>query len=78
MIIDTHSHLNFKAFNKDREKVIKDCLKNNLLVINVGSNYETSQKAVEISQKGIYTAVGLHPIHVDKEAFDVEKYKKLA
>ncbi len=78
MIIDTHAHLNFKAFDEDREEVIKKCLKANLTVINVGSNYLTSKKAVEISRKGIYASVGLHPIHVDKEVFDIERYKELA
>ncbi len=77
MIIDTHSHLNFKAFDKDREVIIKKCL-NSVIVINIGSNYLTSEKAVQISQKGIYATVGLHPIHVKKEEFDFKKYKELA
>ncbi|MDD5606379.1 MAG: TatD family hydrolase [Candidatus Pacebacteria bacterium] len=78
MIIDTHSHLNFKAFDKEREKIIQKCLDTNLVIINVGSNYKTSQKAVQIARKGIYASIGLHPIHINKEIFDVKKYKKLA
>jgi len=97
MLIDTHSHLNIKAFELDREKTIKRCLENNVWMINIGTNYETSKKAVEIAEKyekGVYAAIGLHPINletglvkmkVDKKEgvhfekeFDYEKYKKLA
>jgi len=68
MIIDTHSHLNFNAFNIDREKVIKRSLENNIWMINVGTNFETSKKAVEIAQKyekGVFSSIGLHPINLD-------------
>ena len=51
MLIDAHSHLNFIAFDKDRDKIIKECLENNVWMINIGTNYQTSKKAVEISQK---------------------------
>ncbi len=50
-------------------------------MINIGSNYETSKKAVDIAKqydKGIFAAVGLHPIHAQDEEFNVEKYKELA
>ncbi|MEA3295919.1 MAG: TatD family hydrolase [Patescibacteria group bacterium] len=71
MIIDTHSHLNFSAFDKDRDKVIKNCLNNNINMIIVGVNYATSKKAVEISEKykkGVYSAIGLHPLSVETNA----------
>ncbi len=66
MIIDSHAHLNFKSFDKDRGKVIEKCLKEDVWVLNVGSKLETSRKAVEIAKEyseGVYAAVGLHPIH---------------
>ena len=62
-MIDTHAHLNFKAFNKDRNEVIKKCQDNDTWVLNVGTKYNTSLDAVNIAQKGIFAAVGLHPIH---------------
>jgi len=68
MIIDTHAHLNFSAFNKDRDKVIKKCLDNNIWVINVGTNLITSKQVVELALKhgkGIYASVGLHPINLE-------------
>jgi len=68
MLIDTHSHLNFKAFEEDKDEVIRQALKNDVWMINVGTNYKTSKKAVEIArtyEKGIFAAVGLHPININ-------------
>ncbi|XOB42679.1 MAG: TatD family hydrolase [Candidatus Nealsonbacteria bacterium] len=68
MLIDTHAHLNFSAFNKDRDKVIKNCLDNNVWVVNVGTNLKTSKEVVELAkkyEKGIYAAIGLHPINLE-------------
>ena len=69
MIIDTHSHLNFNAYKKDRDQVIQKTLDQDIWMINVGSKYETSKKAVEIAQKydGVFAAVGLHPIYTASE-----------
>jgi len=68
MLIDTHAHLNFLAFDKDREKIIKKCLENDIWMINIGTNYETSKKAVKIAEnypQGVFASVGLHPINLD-------------
>jgi len=67
MLIDTHAHLNFNAFKDDLDKVIGRCLAENIWMINVGTKYETSKRAVEIAEQyeeGVYAAVGLHPIHL--------------
>ena len=42
MIIDTHSHLSFKAYNTDRDEVIKRTQENEIICIDVGTKYETS------------------------------------
>jgi TatD DNase family protein len=68
MLIDTHSHLNFKAFKDDAESVIRESLAKKVWMINVGSQWTTSQRAVEIAQKyqkGVYAAVGLHPLQLE-------------
>jgi len=89
MIIDTHAHLNLPAFVRDREKVAKKCLDENIWVINVGTYFLTSRLAVELANKfdkGIYASIGLHPMVLgesDKKdspfekEFDYAKYKKL-
>lgn len=70
MIVDTHSHLNFNAFKEDLADVIQRTLAKDIWTINVGTKYETSQKAVELAQqyeKGLYAAVGLHPMYAAAE-----------
>jgi len=81
MLIDTHSHLNFKAFNKDRDEVIKRGLENNVWQINASSTFDTSKLAIEIAEKypkGVYASVGLHPIHVKDEEYVGIRYRHLA
>jgi len=82
MYIDTHAHLNFKAFNEDYKDAIKRARDAEVMgIINVGSNTETSQKAIQIAHEfehGVWAAVGLHPIHVIDEDFDFDKYLELA
>jgi TatD DNase family protein len=89
--------VNFNAFKEDGEEVLRRTLKEGVFVVNVGSQYSTSQRAVEYAHKfkgGIWAAVGIHPIHLDKktvhidseeldiktngEDYDAEKYLKLA
>jgi len=77
MLIDTHAHLNFDAFKDDAGDVIRRSLDNEIRIINVGSQYTTSKKAVEIAEKyaeGVYAAVGLHPIHAE-ENFCAAEYR---
>ncbi|MDD2731924.1 MAG: TatD family hydrolase [Candidatus Pacebacteria bacterium] len=79
MIIDTHAHLNFNAYNKDLASVISKTLSDDIWMINVGSKYETSKKAVEIAEKynrGVYAAVGLHPIYSASEFVKVRADKE--
>ena len=66
MIVDTHSHLNFKAYDADREEVIKRTREGGVICIDVGTKYETSKNAIELAEKidGIYAAIGMHPIHI--------------
>jgi len=68
MLVDTHAHLNINAFELDREEVIKRCLENNIWIINIGTNFETSKRAAEIAEKyekGVYASIGLHPINLE-------------
>lgn len=76
MLIDTHTHLNFNAFNEDYDEIIKECLVNDTWMINVGTQYKTSKKAADIAQgykQGVYAAIGLHPIHLNAKLVEIEK-----
>lgn len=93
-LIDTHCHLQFNAYNEDRESVISRCQEKNMICNVVGTQKDTSRLAVELAEKYdfIYATIGLHPIHttsteVDEEEtsfksreedFDEEFYDKLA
>jgi len=85
MVIDSHAHLNFQEFDKDWQQIIADCQKDDIWLINVGSQLATSKKAVKIAKeydKGVYAAIGLHPIHVSgsnfhPEALNIDDYRDL-
>jgi TatD DNase family protein len=74
MIFDTHAHLNFSDFEEDRDDLIGKCQEEDLGMINVGTNYLSSEKAVEIAQSfsGAYASIGMHPSNIDSEAFKIK------
>ncbi len=74
--IDIHSHVNFTAFDADRDEVIKRALDNDTIVINVGTQIDTSRKAVAMTKEypeGVYAIIGLHPIHTGASYHDVKE-----
>lgn len=69
MLIDTHCHLNFKAFKDDADEVIRRTLDQNVWMVLVGVEAVTSRRALDLVrkyEKGVYASVGLHPIHLEK------------
>jgi len=81
MFIDTHAHLNFKAFKEDYAEVIRRSFNNGIEgIINVGAKLDTSQRAIDLAYqfKNLFAAIGLHPIHVNDENFDIKNYQKLS
>jgi len=78
MLIDTHAHINFKDYKDDANEVIKRALENDIWLINVGAEFETSKRAVEYSQKypqGVFAAVGLHPFHLQEQKIKEEGFE---
>jgi len=82
LIIDSHTHLQFAAFNKDREEVIKRAFDSGIWLVNVGTDKESSIKAVELANKykeGVYAAVGQHPHEANNDNdYDHDFFKKMA
>jgi TatD DNase family protein len=78
-LIDTHCHVNFPEFDKDAPEVIERALAENIGMINVGVDLETSEKAVALAEQvdEVYAAVGLHP-NEKNASFDYELFKDLA
>ena len=79
MLIDSHAHLNFEAYKDDLSDVIGRCLQEKMKIINVGAAYNTSLKAVNLAlaEPSFYSAIGLHPIHVYDEEFNVDNFQDL-
>jgi len=93
-LIDSHCHIQFNSFKDDYDEVIQRCVTKDVILNTVGTQKETSKKAVEFAEKydNIYATIGLHPIHlfpthVDEEEtsfisreedFDEEYYGELA
>jgi TatD DNase family protein len=70
MLIDTHAHLNFNAFKDDANETAKRALDQNIWIINVGSQYSTSERAISMAEKypeGVYAAIGIHPVHLKEQ-----------
>ncbi|MCD6329693.1 MAG: TatD family hydrolase [Candidatus Cloacimonetes bacterium] len=69
--IDTHAHLQFDSYDKDREEVISRAFAKGIkTIINVGIDEVTSRKAIELAHNhsNLYAAAGWHP-H-DAESYD--------
>ncbi len=94
MIIDSHCHLQFKAFRSDLDKVLERCREKEIIMNVVGTQKDTSAAAVDLARKhnNLFASVGLHPIQEHQvsvseenwrflsrsELFDYEYYSNLA
>ena len=81
---DIHSHVQFDAYDTDRNDVIARAHDAGVHMMNVGTQKDTSITAVELAEKyhsegdgGVYAAVAQHPTCID-ETFDPEFYESLA
>ncbi|MGM0498950.1 MAG: TatD family hydrolase [Bacillota bacterium] len=67
-LIDTHAHLDFDDYNRDREEVINRARKIGVeKIVNIGADLEGSRRAVKLAEKydDIYAVVGIHPHEAD-------------
>jgi TatD DNase family protein len=77
-LIDTHCHLNFQAFKDDADEIIRRALDAQTEIIIPASEQKTSRRALEIAgkyERGVYAAVGLHPVHLQDQEFEEEGRK---
>ncbi len=75
-LFDVHTHVQFHAFKDDAALVIQRALDNNVWLINVGTQKDTSRAARELAHQyptGIWATVGLHPIHTEKSYHDSQE-----
>ncbi|MCI0710008.1 MAG: TatD family hydrolase [Chloroflexi bacterium] len=63
-LVDTHCHLDFGAYDEDRERVIQNAIDAGVTrIINPGTDFASSQRAINLAHQHdeIFAAVGVHP-----------------
>lgn len=73
--IDSHAHLNFEAYRDNIKEVINRTIEDQVMVIVVGTQQDTSQRAVELAgeYEHISAIIGLHPIHTTASFHDSDE-----
>ncbi len=64
MFVDTHCHLDWKAFDEDRDTVIRRAIDGGVTrMLTIGVDVPSSRRAVELAEQylEVYAAVGVHP-----------------
>ncbi len=71
-MIDTHAHVQFKAFKDDFDSVIKKCLDRGMILNLVSTQQNTSADAIAMAEKydNVYATIGLHPVHLHRTFVD--------
>lgn len=78
--IDTHCHLQFSSYDKDRFDVIERMKGAGVWAIVVGTDEADSAEAAEaisLWSEGIFATVGLHPSETATQVFDEKLYHAL-
>ncbi|MBI2045905.1 MAG: TatD family hydrolase [Parcubacteria group bacterium] len=73
---DIHTHAHFAAFDEDRDMVMLRAREAGVVMINVGTQKDTSHAAVLLAEKYpgfAYATIGLHPIHTEPSFHDTEE-----
>jgi len=74
--IDTHAHVNINAFKDDWREVVEKTREVGVAHSNVGTQLDTSRRAVEIAEQfadGVYAIIGLHPVHTSASYHDEQE-----
>lgn len=77
---DAHCHIQFDAYDADREELIRSMEEQEVGGMVVGVDLASSQKAIALAEQhdSLYASVGLHPNDTHLEPFDMDVYRKLA
>ena len=72
---DAHCHVNFVAYDSDREETILRARGAGVARNVVGTQKDTSASAVALAEKydNVYATIGLHPVHTTKSYHDVKE-----
>lgn len=72
---DAHTHVNFVAYEADREEAIQRAKEAEVGMNVVGTQKDTSASAVTLAEKydNVWATIGLHPVHTAKSYHDVKE-----
>ena len=80
-IIDTHCHLDVADFDLDRDKVINRCRTagvSKIIIPAIESKTWGKLLALCKTEKGLYPALGLHPVFIEQhQASDIKQLEQL-
>ncbi len=81
-MIDSHAHIDFPDFNKDREEVLARARQQGVdTIITVGTDLSSSRFSLQIARehKEVFTTVGFHPHNASKlQEGDLRRLAELA
>ncbi len=77
--LDAHTHIDFSAFDADREEVIARMREAGVGAMVVGVDLETSREAAKLAatHDHLWATIGLHPVDNKTEVFDPASYAEL-
>ena len=82
MFVDTHAHLQWASFDKDRKNALERAKEKRVTrIVNIGFDIAGSLKGITLAEnhKELYATVGIHPHHANKlNEKAVAKLKELA
>lgn len=73
IIVDSHCHIQFPEFDKDRDAVIGRARGAGVKMLAIGADFATSQEAVKIAHQypdDIWATAGFHPNNLNKETME--------
>lgn len=73
---DAHSHVQFVAYENDRNEVMARAKEAEVGMNLVGTQLDTSRAAVEMAEQhggDVYASVALHPVHTSKSYHDTQE-----
>lgn len=76
---DAHCHIQFDAYDEDRDALIARMNAEKVGALVVGCDLPSSRRAVEVAEKHehLYASIGLHPNHEADEWFESKNYLAL-
>ena len=78
--VDVHAHLEEGIFDKDRAKILNECVEKGILVVNCSGEPTTNRKALELAKKfdNLKICLGLYPVQAaeisEKEFWNEMKF----